>query len=904
MNTMKTSIIPGIKKDSPITGCKYYQRHFKVLPVILVTIFIFSQSISGQPENELLSKQIHLATSRGTVQDFLNEMAEDHQIHFSYDPGIIPLDKQVSLMSQNQSLDQILTQLFMDIEIKYTVFDDLIILSRLKKYTLNGFIEDKETGERLIGATIVEINSGAGTVSNNYGFYSLTITEGELLLNVSFVGYRSENLNFILKNDTSLFFRLDPGVEIEEVFVISENLRKDLKSSEISVEKISMKSLNSLPTLLGEGDVMKMMQFLPGIQFGSEASSGIVVRGGSPEQNLILLDGAPVYNSNHAFGLFSVFNSDAIKNLSLIKGGFPARYGGRLSSVIDIRMYEGNVKEFHGNVNLGTIASKFTFEGPIIKDRSSFIVSARRTYVDLLLPKQYKEEEDIPGFYFYDVNAKINYQISKKDKLFLSFYLGHDRFTEEERFTNEDGTYTDNENALAEWGNKTFLTRWNHLHNNKLFSNLSLLYSEYGLKIDVNEEEFMNYDYKSSAVIYNSGINDLSLKFNFDYYPVTTHDIKFGVDYIYHTFNPGVLRKVSKEYYFVDGIRRYPQTGNIDEVSRNDLIYANEFRIFAEDDFTVFEKYYLNVGVHYSGFFVNGVYYSSLEPRISASYSIKNNLAVKGAYSRMKQYLHLLTHSSMGLPTDLWLPVTSMVKPQYSNQYTLGLVYHISEMFKLNIESYYKSLHQIYAYKEGVDYLAADNSWESNIEMGFGKSYGFEFMLRKYIGKLEGWISYTYSKTDREFEEVNNGKPFPYKYDRTHQVNTVVKYAFNPQLSVNATWIYATGMAYTLSTEKYSSLFTLYNWNVPGYSTGYIDAIEKRNNERMPDYHRLDVSLSHYKKRKKIATTLNFSIYNLYNRFNPYLIYWDNDMSDQGKRKLKQVALFSIIPSVSYRIEF
>jgi len=430
------------------------------------------------------------------------------------------------------------------------------------------------------------------------------------------------------------------------------------------------------------------------------------------------------------------------------------------------------------------------------------------------------------------------------------------------------------------------------------------MYSEYGLTIDVNEEEYFNGDYNYSAIIYNSGINDLSASMHFDYYPVPTHEIKFGVDYIYHTFNPGELRKITSQYYLSEGEKFYPETGNVDEISKNDLIYANEMRLFIEDDFLLFDKIYLNTGLHFSGFQVDDDFYSSVEPRISASYPLNDNLAIKSAYSRMKQYLQLLTHSSMGLPTDLWMPVTSDVKPQFSNQYTLGMVYHVNDNYKLNIESYYKSLHQIYAYKEGVDYLAADNTWEGNIEMGDGTSYGLELMLRKLNGKLGGWLAYTYSKTTREFDEINNGDPFPYKYDRTNQVNVVAKYDFTNQLSVNATWIYATGMAYTLPTEKYISLFNLYQWNAPENPSGYIHALDKRNNKRMPDYHRMDVSISHTKNWKRLNTTINFSIYNVYNRFNPYLVYWDTDMSDEGKRKVKQVALFSVIPSLSFRIDF
>jgi len=900
---IKTEMVNGTNSVPVFIREKPVRKYFGF--IILATFIALApcNTALGQKEDCLLDRQIKLMKTEGSVQEILAELGNQHNIILSYDPGIIPLQKQVKLASEKQSLSWILTELFRGTEIKFTEYNGVIILSKLKKYTASGFIEDKETGERLMGATLSEFHSRKGAISNNYGFFSLTVTEGEVILIVSFVGYQPEELKFMLEKDTSIIIRLTPGARIEEVSITSQNLRKEIHSSDISMNKIAMSSISNLPTLLGEGDILKTMQFLPGIQYGSEASSGLVVRGGSPEQNLILLDGAPIYNSNHAFGLFSVFNSDAIKSLSIVKGGFPARFGGRLSSVVDVRMKEGNTKDFHGSLNIGTIASKINLEGPIIKDRASFFISARRTYVDLFLPKTIKEDNDIPGFYFYDINSKVNYQLTKKDRIYLSLYLGHDRFKEEERYE-DDISYTDNENEMADWGNRTTLMRWNHVFNDKLFSNLSVFFSKYGLEINLNEDETLDNYYRYEEHIYNSGIKDVSSQLDLDYYPVPTHNIKSGTNWIYHTFNPGELRKMTEEYYWVDGEKIYPPSGNMSDTSRNDPVYANEFRAFIEDDFILADKLNANIGIHYSGFFVKGKYYQSLEPRVSVSYPLTENLAVKGAYSRMKQYIHLLTHSGMGLPTDMWLPVTPLVKPQYSNLYTAGLVYIIKDIYKLNIEGYYKSLDQIYEYREGTDYLAANNTWERNIEMGNGKSYGIEFMVEKHAGKLGGWLSYTWSRTDRMFEEINNGKPFPYKYDRTHQVNTILKYNFTDHLSANASWIYATGMAYTLATVKYSSLFNLYAWNAPNSPSGNIDVYKERNNARMPDYHRLDLSAVYYYKGKRLDHTLNLSIYNVYGRFNPYLIYWEEDESDFGKRKLKQVALFTIIPSLSYRLAF
>jgi hypothetical protein len=588
----------------------------RMMLFILLILNALALEVAGQENNELLNRQVHMTQTTGTVQFFLNEIAENHPLNFSYDPGIVPLDRQVELRSQDQTIREILIQLFRSTAIKFTIVNDVIILSQRRFYTLSGFIEDKETGESLIGATIIETNSRKGAVSNNYGFFSLTLAEGEIRLVASFVGYKPEDQSFVLKADTSLVFELVPGLELQEVVVSSENLREEIRSSAMSTNKLSMKYIERLPSLLGETDLMKMMQYLPGVQFGTEASSGIVVRGGSPEQNLILLDGVSIYNSNHAFGLFSIFNSDAIKNLSLIKGGFAARYGGRLSSVIDVRMKEGNAREIHGNVTLSTIASKFTIEGPIVRDKSSFFVSARRTYVDLLLPKRLKEAEDYPNFHFHDINAKMNYKLSGKDRVFLSFYTGHDRFTEEENYDSEDDTYYENELVQGEWGNKILLARWNHVYNSKLFSNLALGYSEYGFGLEVSDDEMEKGEYLYDAIKYNSGIKDVFFKFDFDYYPAATHEMKFGLEYYYHNFNPGILRKISEDYYYVEGEKIYSPTGNIDEESQNDPVFANEFRAFLEDDLTMFENWYTNIGMHFSAFLVDDVFYSSIEPRI------------------------------------------------------------------------------------------------------------------------------------------------------------------------------------------------------------------------------------------------------------------------------------------------
>jgi len=879
-------------------------------PIIKTTLFFlatwfihpaaYTQEIPG-----LMDRQVQLESKILSLEEIIRVLERDHHLTFSFESSAIPLQSRITGIRPGMTCRELFIIAFDRNGIRYRLFDDVVILSTQRKFTVSGFVENKESGERLIGANISLTHTRAGTISNNYGFFSLSIPEGQRVIEVSYVGFKKTTLDLLIEGDTALLIQLEPGMEIGEVEIRYGTEREELNTSAISASRISVPAIEMLPSLLGETDVMKMMEYLPGVQLGSEASTGIVVRGGSPEQNLILLDGVPIYNSNHAFGLFSVFNSDAIKNLTLIKGGFPARYGGRLSSVIDVRMKEGNTRKLHGKVDLGTIASKFTLEGPIRKNSSSFLISARRTYIDLLLPKKFRQKEDIPGFYFHDINAKVNTRLGTKDRIFLSLYMGHDRFYEEERYEEETGGLFDNEDNSADWGNANVLARWNHVYSKRLFSNLSLIYSSYNLDIDLNEEVGDLNAVHTESVLYQSGIRDMSLNLDFDYYPSPVHEVKFGANYIYHRFNTGQLDKKVEDYFLIEGEKVPAPSGNIDESKSNDPVYASEFRIYAEDDFTIGDRSFSNLGLHLSAFQVEQSIYTSLEPRLSTSFSLTESLALKAAYSRMKQYLHLMTHSGMGLPTDMWLPVTSTVKPQYSNQYTIGTVWYLNKSFKFNLESYYKSLHQIYAYRSGADYLSANNGWEESIEMGSGQSYGLEVMASKTSGKLGGWIAYTWSKTERTFQEINYGLPFPYKYDRTHQLSIVSSYKISPKFTVSGTWIYATGMAYTLATEKFVSLYSLYNWNIPASgSVDFIDVIDERNNARMPDYHRLDLALTYHREHQRFSTVWNISVYNVYNRFNPYLVYWEDEIGDQAERLQKQVALFTIIPSLSLRIIF
>ncbi len=547
----------------------------------------------------------------------------------------------------------------------------------------------------------------------------------------------------------------------------------------MSTIKIPIKQITKIPALLGEVDVLKAVQLLPGVQSGTEGASGLYVRGGGPDQNLVLLDGTPVYNVSHLFGFFSIFNADAIKNVELIKGGFPARYGGRLSSVLEINMKEGNLKEYKGEATIGLIASKFTFEGPIKKDRSSFIVSARRTYIDILMQpfirSQSGEQDVSTGYYFYDLNGKINYKLNEKNWWYLSIYNGDDKFYYKNKpysYLYDGVRYEEESKANIGWGNITGALRWNHQFNDKLFSNVTTTYSRYKFLISDYEAQSETTDSTHTQTInslaYFSGIYDWNGKIDFDYIPSPNHYFRFGANGIYHTFQPGATNFTYSS-----------QTTNIDSTIGNKNIYASEFAIYAEDDWKISNHIKANIGLHLSGFLVNEKFYYSAEPRFSARYLFKNDWSIKTSFATMQQYIHLLTNSNIGLPTDLWVPAIDSVLPQKSQQVAFGVAKTLGKKYLFSVEGYYKWMENLITYKEGANFINTSDNWENKIETGKGWSYGAELFLQKKTGKLTGWIGYTISWTFRQFENLNFGEPFPYKYDRRHDVSIVTSYKIN-----------------------------------------------------------------------------------------------------------------------------
>lgn len=774
-----------------------------------------------------------------------------------------------------------------------------------QNYTISGYIKDDETHESLIAARVYNDSLKIGALSNIYGFYSLTLPAGEHEILFSFVGKAPQKKLISLDQDIELDIYLKADKELETVVVTGE--RKAQESTEMSTVKLSMDKVKTLPVLLGEKDIIKTAQLLPGIQSGSEGSSGIYVRGGGPDQNLILLDGVPIYNANHLFGFFSVFNADAINQVKLVKGGFPAEYGGRISSVIDIRMNEGDMKKIHGEGSIGIISSKIMLNGPIIKDKTSFMISARRTYIDILARpfitlannQDGGNEKLTLGYFFYDVNGKINHIINKKNRIYLSVYGGDDKFYLKSRYNygvSSGNDLIDESNAGMKWGNKIMALRWNHQFSPKLFMNATLNYSKYRFNTGIG---YSNYEkgkedtpIESFSFDYDSGIDDWGGNLNFYYYLNPNHNIQFGIGETYHTFTPGVNQ-----------IQYNESTSSITTSYGSDQTFAHEFYGYVQDEMKLGRRFSANLGVHFSNFIVRDKYYQALQPRASTNFMLDDKSSVKLSYARTAQFLHLLTNTSIGLPTDLWLPATDNVAPQYGHQLALGYVRELSKGFRISTEAYYKIMDNIIEYKDGASFFGSNLNWETQVESGRGTSYGAEVLFERTKGKTTGWIGYTLSWANRQFENINDGEVFPYRYDRRHDISFVLTHKFNDKIDVGVVWVYGTGNAVTLGTQKFmaNDPQSDYQNYIPwGNEIVHIDS---RNNYRTPSYHRLDLGVNIHKQKKWGEATWSFGVYNAYSRQNPFYLEFGY-IAGKNEQVLKQISLFPIIPSVSYSFKF
>ncbi len=766
------------------------------------------------------------------------------------------------------------------------------------RYTVSGYVREKGSGELLIGVSVYVPGTTTGTSTNNYGFYSLTLPAADSVsLAFSFVGYQAQTRSISLRKNTELNVELASGSVLQEVVVTGQRERIS-ETPQMSTIEVPIKQIKAIPALLGEKDVLKVLQLMPGVQKGGEGNSGLYVRGGGPDQNLIILDDATVYNAYHLFGFFSLFNGDALKSVELTKGGFPARYGGRLSSVLEMNMKEGNKEKLHGEGGIGIISSRLTLEGPLKKEKSSFLISGRRTYIDALVRPFIPDADG--GYYFYDLNAKVNYDFGRKNKLYLSGYFGRDRFFFVEKY---DGQKT---KAGFNWGNATGTLRWNHLLNEKLFANTSLIFSNYRFKI---YERYKDKDGSEFNLDYSSGIRDIGIKQDWDFFPTPNHSIKVGVSSTYHQFTPSALVVKDTD---VNEFKR--------EVEAIDVV---ESGIYAEDTYRPFPNLRLNAGIRFSHYVSGKQQYFRPEPRLALAYSLTNDISLKASYARMNQYVHLLTNTGIGLPTDLWVPSTAKVAPQQSQQVAAGIAKDFLERgLQLTVEGYYKKMDNIIGYREGASFLLIDEgpegarqvSWEDNVTAGQGWSYGAEFLLQKKLGRFSGWVGYTLSWTQLQFDELNFGKKYYARYDRRHDLSVVGIYELSPRITLSGTWVYGTGNAITLPLSDYPS--PTHEANYPPnqrqqgswYSATYtVNDYDTKNSFRMASYHRLDLGVQFHKKMKRHERTWEFSVYNAYNRRNPFFYYTASEYDQQRKASrnvLKQITLFPIIPSLSYNFKF
>jgi hypothetical protein len=775
----------------------------------------------------------------------------------------------------------------------------LLSAQSVQKYTISGYVTDDLTGESLIGTNVFVKNPIKGATTNAYGFYTLTLEKGNYTLFASFMGYTDWSKEIALDKNIKLNIKLSPSaITTSEVVITGERPDNNVQSTDMGTIEMPVEMVKKLPSLFGEVDILKTLQLKPGIQSGGEGSTGLYVRGGGPDQNLILLDEAVVYNASHLFGFFSVFNADALQNVEIHKGNMPANYGGRLASVLDISMKDGNNKKFGAQGGLGLISSRLTVEGPIKKDTSSFIISGRRTYVDVVMKPFLKKDSPMreSAYYFYDLNTKVNWRISEKDRIFLSGYFGRDVF--------DLSSTEDNFSNAISWGNGTAVLRWNHLFNQKIFANTSLIYSIYNFGFEALQDQ---YEMKLE-----SGIEDWNGKIDFTFIPSPSHTIKFGGNYIFHIFTPNNVSA---------------KTGGVPlELGPEIKLYSHEGAVYLNDEFDLTSLIRINAGLRYSLFShigpftryikdpinnmtIDSVMYASgenvktyhhLEPRLAVRYMIDENSSIKAGFTQNYQYIHLAAVSAVSLPTDLWVPSTELVKPQFGTQYSLGYFRNFNKnMFETSVEVYYKDMKNLIEFKEGA--LIEDNinnNTDNNFTFGDGTSYGIELFVNKQFGKLTGWVGYTLSKTTRQFPDINLGEEFPAKYDRRHDVSIVAMYEINKQLNVSAVWVYSTGNTATLPVSRY-----IIGGNI-------INEYGPRNSYRMPAYHRLDFSVNWTpvpKKNRRFESSWNFSVYNVYNRRNPYYIYFEttgNIMEGYMEIKAKQVSLFPVLPSITYNFKF
>lgn len=871
----------------------------KVFPLMLWFLFHFLSAPAQTPK-----RGISIRLKQAGLKELTAEIEAQSGYSFIYGEEV-RLIRPVTLHLEDAPLQTVLQKAFEGQDICFKIARRHIILKKAKpqpaprRFTLNGYVLDDDSEETLIGANICDRQQEVGTTTNPFGFFSITLPEGHAELEFSYIGYASRQVSLHLCRDTLLTVRLKGNNELEEIIVLSDKAETGIPSSRMGASSIPVAHIQNTPALLSEADVLKSVQLLPGVQGGISGTSGLYVRGGSPDQNLYLLDGVPLYNVDHTLGILSIFTPESVKKADLYKSSFPARFGGRLSSVLDVRTNDGDMQHYHGSLSIGLLTSRMHFEGPLWKNRTSFIVSARRSYIDLMA-KPLMSKEERGGYYLYDINAKLNHRFSDRDRLFFSLYHGKDHasytYTNYDDYEQQD-IPTSRDRQSAAWGSTLGTIRWNHVFGERLFHNITLSYNRFRFS---NKNKYFLWK-ESFSSRYHSGIEDWGITSDFDYHPAPAHFVKFGGSYLYHTFRP------EAQNTFIHTEENDKPADQVFTMAGRQAIRAHEAALYAEDDIRWNDRWKANLGAHVSLFHVQKHTYVHLEPRLSLSYRATPDFTLKAAWTHMTQYVHLLSSTQLSLPTDLWVPVTRHLRPMQARQFSAGSYYTGFKGWELSVEGYYKTIENVLEYKDGTHFYGNSIDWEDRVEMGTGRHFGIEFMVEKKTGRTTGWINYTLAKADRKFTagNVNQGKRFPSAYDRRHTVNISLSHRIGKRTDMNASWTYASGNAVTLPKE-YATLILPEGTNRPLIVPARYSST--RNNYRLPASHQLNLGFNFHRKTRHGERIWNVSLFNAYNALNPNYVFIDyyTDNQEEGKRipVIQKVTLIPFLPSFSYTYKF
>ncbi len=892
---------------------------------VCLSCFLMSERLLAEVNGGNEVRTVTLNMRNVSLKEILAEIEKQAGVTFSYESSLLKEFQKTSFKVEDAALDDCLAQLFASYPLVYKRTGNIVVLKhKPRQVTISGFVRDKTSAESLVGASVYDVGCRLGIATNAFGFFSLTVpaSDDPVRISVSYIGYENRKIDFpVLERDTMLTLFLQTNASIGEVVVTGNerSLRSPVHSVQMGALEVNQATIRATPTLLGESDIIRTLQLMPGVSMGTEGVSGLYVRGGNVDENLFLIDGNPVYQLNHLGGIFSAFNGEAIKSMDFYKAGFPARYGGRLSSVVDVQTKEGNMKEFHGSASVGLIAGNLSLEGPIIKDRTSFSIALRRTWLDVITAptlaifnavKKDKSSDINFRYAFHDLNARIDHRINDRSRLFVSIYNGNDvlKATSEDN-PSRDGSisyYLDKTQVSMRWGNLVASAGWTYAFNNRLFGKIAGFYTRYNAKISYREEE-KSWDYNNEAyslsfdeTVSASGINDFGVRTSFDYQPVSNHHIRFGGDYVRHDFRPEYSRFLTEE-----GDK--PDSMQVSKVFSNEKLLAHELSAFAEDDWTLAPALRLNAGVRLSLFNIDRKTYTGVEPRVSLRWLLGKDISLKASYSRMNQYVHLISNSFLNLPTDSWMPVTRNLRPLVSDQYSLGAYYNWKDL-DFSMEGYYKDSRNLLEYKDGHSLVPSSITWDRKLVAGKGCSYGLEWMVRRPVGRTTGWIGYSLAWSDRQFDELNGGRRFPSRYDNRHKLNIVVMHKLSKRVELSAAWTYTSGNYTTLSTESYEGLTPPSKDPFYNFRQEQFDLYGDRNNYRLPAYHRLDLGINIYRPKKKGRMGIwNVSVYNAYCRMNPFMIEKTDEYNPDERKSypvFKQYSFLPIVPSITYTYKF